>query len=268
MTATNVWLTESPFLVDLGVRWHDGEIVMDVAEPHSASGALHGGAIAALAMVSARATMRTSDPGLDTSTTSLHVTYARAGRGTVFTASSSAVRRAHELGFYQTEIRGESGDVIAAASSTLSGGRRGGAVVESLPPLVGDPAEFAKAADVTPFLARRGLCVEGIDRGAIEITMAPVERNLDGRGRIHEGALLTLIDMAGASVPWTHSRPSAGGATIALNAQILGEPPEGAMVARGTLRAHDDRVFWCDVDVFTEADRRLCALGSLTYRFG
>jgi uncharacterized protein (TIGR00369 family) len=267
MTAPNQWLTESPFLVDLGVRWHDGKIIMDVAEPHSASGALHGGAIAALAMVSAQATMRAPDPGVDPSTTSLHVTYARAGRGTVFTASSSTVRRTRELGFYQTDIRSESGEVIAAASSTLSEDRRGGAVLEPMPPLAGDPVEFTKAAEAAPFLSRRGLRFEGVDRGAVEVAMAPAERNLDGKGRIHEGALLTLIDVAGSSVPWTCSG-AANGATIALNAQILGELPEGAMVARATLRAHDERVFWCGVDVFTETDHRLCALGTLTYRFG
>ncbi|MCO5999819.1 PaaI family thioesterase [Actinoallomurus rhizosphaericola] len=267
MSKRDIWLAESPFLRDLGVQWSEGETVLNVAEPHTAAGALHGGAVAALAMASAQATMRTSDPDLDPATTSLHVTYARPGLGSVFTASSSTLRRARELGFYQTEIRDGSGTVIAGASSTLSAARREESVVEPMPPLLGDPAEFAEQTEAIPFLTRRGLHVQGIESGAIEITMAPVERNLDGRGRIHEGALLTLIDLAGTSVPWTHSRPSPRGATIALHAQLAGEPSDGAVVARARLRAHDDRVFWCDIDVFTGMTRRLRARGSMVYRY-
>lgn len=267
MTALDAWLADSPFLRDLGVCSRDGEIALTVTEPHTAAGALHGGAIAALAVVSAQATMRASDPDLDPSTTSAHVTYARAGRGSTFTAATTTVRRARELGFYRTDVRDAVGDVIAAASSTLSSGRRGGGRVAALAPLRGDPGEFAAETAAIPFLARRGLRVNGIGRGAIEITMGAEERNLDGKGRIHEGAVLTLIDLAGASVPWTYARPSSGGATITLHAQILGELPDRTVVARADVRAHDERVFWCDVSVFGQDDHRLHALGHLTYRF-
>ncbi|SFP08362.1 uncharacterized domain 1-containing protein [Amycolatopsis arida] len=271
MAIEDAELTGSPFLRDLGVARRDGEIVLTVTEPHTASGALHGGAIAALAMVSAQSTLRAEDGQLAPYTTSLHVTYARAGRGTTFTAASSTVRRARELGFYQTEVRDEHGAVIAGASSTLSTGRHGDAAVmtaaEPSAPLPGDPAEFERATQAIPFHAGRGLRVHGIDHGAVEIGMATAERNLDGTGRIHEGALLTLIDLAGTSAPWTLPRPSSSGATIALHAHILGPPPGGPVVARARVRAHDERVFWCDVTVSTAADRRLCALGHLTYRF-
>lgn len=145
----------------------------------------------------------TSDPDLDPSTSSVHVTYPRSGRGTVLTAVSTPVRRARELGFYQTEVRDADARVIATASSALSADRHGGA------------------------------------------------------------------DVAGACVPWTHSRPSdaTSGVTITLHAHILGELPDSGVVARAGVTAHDDRFFWCDVDVFTQADSRLCAKGHLTYRY-
>ncbi|GAA1939470.1 PaaI family thioesterase [Amycolatopsis minnesotensis] len=261
------WLTGSPFLADLGVRERDGEIVMAVTEPHTTTGALHGGAIAALAAVSAQAAMRREEPDLEPSTTSLHVAYASAGRGTAFAAPSSTVRRVRELGYYQTDVTDESGRTIAVASSALSAGRRGAAEVPAPPELPGDPAAFTRAVAEVPFLARRGLRVEGTGTGAVEYTMALEERNLDEKGRLHEGALLTLIDLAGSSAPWTGPRPSTGGATISLHAQILGQPPAEAVTARGTVRARDDRVFWCDVDVFTTAGRERCAFGSVAYRF-
>lgn len=261
------WLTGSPFLADLGVRENDGEIVMAVTEPHTMTGTLHGGAIAALATVSAQAAMRREDPAAEPSTTSVHVVYARPGRGAVFTASTTTVRRVRELGYYQTGVTGESGDTIAVASSTLSTGRRGSAAVGEQPTLPGNTDEFTGAMAAIPFLARRGLRVEGTGTGAVEVTMGLEERNLDEKGRLHEGALLTLIDLAGTSAPWTCSRPSAAGATISLHAQILGAPPAAAVTARGTVRARDDRVFWCDVDVFTTEGRERCAFGSLAYRF-
>nr|WP_052477672.1 acyl-CoA thioesterase domain-containing protein [Kibdelosporangium sp. MJ126-NF4] len=242
--------------------------MLTVAEPHTVTGALHGGAIAAMAAASAQATMRASDPDLDPSTVSIHVTYARAGLGTAFTAATSTVRRARELGYYQTEISDENGAVIAAASTTLAGGRHGGAAAPPLPPPAGDPAEFERETQAIPFLTRRGLRVGGIDDGVIEITMTPEERNLGGKGTFDEGAVLTLIDLAGTSVPWTLSpRPSNRGATIALHAQIFGELPAAPIIARAQVRAHDDRMFWCDVAVCGRDEGRLCALGQLTYRF-
>jgi hypothetical protein len=57
------------------------------------------------------------------------------------------------------------------------------------------------------------------------MTLASVERNLDDDGTIHEGAVLTLIDSAGATVPWTLHQPDTIGATVALHAQILGRLP-------------------------------------------
>ncbi|MFD8500415.1 PaaI family thioesterase [Amycolatopsis sp. NPDC059657] len=261
------WLDESPFLRDLGVRWHDGEVVMTVTEPHTAHGALHGGATAALALASAQATMRAADPETDPSTTSLHVTYARSGRGNAFTASTTTLRRARELGFHQTEIRDEAGQVIAGASSTLADGRQGSGVAPALPTPPGDPAVFTKAAESIPFLRGRNLRFEGIGPGELELSMAPAERNLDAKGRFDEGALVTLIDMAGTSVPWTLAQPGKGGATISLHAQFVGPPPTDPVTARATVRAHDERVFWTDITVYATADRRICALSQLAYRF-
>src|SRR3954447_23333727 len=100
---TDAWLTESPFLRDLGLEARGDDMVLTVTEPHTPHGALHGGATAALAVTSAEAAMRADDPAVEPSATSLHVTYARSGRGTTFTAASTTVRRTRELGFYQAE---------------------------------------------------------------------------------------------------------------------------------------------------------------------
>ena len=95
------------------------------------------------------------------------------------------------------------------------------------------------------------------------------QRNLDGDGAMHEGAVLTLIDAAGATCPWTVVPPSPGasGATIALNAHVLGPLPGDGLVARAVVRARDARICWTSVTVVDSASRKVRALGTVVYRF-
>lgn len=264
---TDAWLTESPFLRDLGVEARDGGIVLTVTEPHTPHGALHGGATAALALTSAEAAMRADDPSTEPSATSIHVTYARAGRGTTFTAASTTVRRTRELGFYQTELRDSAGELIAGASSTLSTNRSGSGEITRPGALTGDPAMFTAAMAPMAYLGRRDILVEGHGPGEVEFTMGLAERNLDAKGRLHAGAVITLIDLAGASAPWTYLPSARTGVTVALHVQLFGELPREPVVARAVVRARDDRMTWSDVTVWRREDLRVCGLGHVAFRF-
>ena len=274
------WLGESPFTRDLGVRWQDGDLVLSYAESLTGYGTLHGGAVAALAVTSAQAAMRTANPAAAPSTVSLHVNYARGGRGTSFATTPSTVRHARELGFYSVQVCNQDGVTIANASATLTEDPREGTAeqpagtVEPHPvaadppaPFTGDPTEYDTATQAIPFLANRGLRVERVDRGRLEMTLAPVDRNLDGDGTVHEGAALTLLDAAGATVPWTLTRSAKSGATIALHAHFLGRLPAGALLARAGVRARDDRISWCEISLLSAAEHRLCGFGTAVYRF-
>lgn len=274
MTDVGAWLESSPFLRDLGVRWSGGELVQAADKSHTvAGGVLHGGVVASLAMVSAQAAMRAENPATRPSTISLHVSYARAGRGRSFTAMPTCVRRRRQLGFYAARVGDAEGRTVAHASATLAEGGEaleegeGDGALEPAMSLAGDPAELDAATQAIPFLAGRGLRVAGVDRGRLEMTLVSVERNLDDDGTIHEGAVLTLIDSAGATVPWTLHQPDTIGATVALHAQILGRLPAGPLTARARVRAHSGRVSWCDVSVVDPAGNRPCALGTVAYRF-
>jgi uncharacterized protein (TIGR00369 family) len=274
------WLKESPFTRDLGVWWHNGELSLSHDESLTGYGTLHGGAVAALAALSAQAAMRDADPAAAPSTVSLHVTYARGGRGSAFSTTASTVRRVHELGFYAANVCDQDGTVIANASATLADRPPEDAVesraesveigeVVAEPPtaLPGDPAEFDAATQAIPFLADRGMRVEGVDLGRLEMTLDPVERNLDGAGAIHEGAALTLLDAAGATVPWTLTRSAKSGATIALHAHFVGRLPAGSLLARAGVRARADRISWCEISLLSVAEHRLCGFGTAVYRF-
>jgi len=120
-----------------------------------------------------------------------------------------------------------------------------------------------------PFVSRRELHIEDIARGAIGITLGTATVNLDGDGFMDEGVVLTLIDAAGATCPWTIVSPSSGasGSTIALTAQVLGPLPKSGLVARAAIRAWDARFFWTDVAVSDELSAKLHAFGTVLYRF-
>ncbi|MQA10982.1 MAG: hotdog fold thioesterase [Pseudonocardiaceae bacterium] len=263
-------LDDTPYARDLGVRLlaaREGtaRLAMPYDERNTAVRSMHGGAIASLAALAARAALPEASA---VSTVSLHVLYARGARGRSFTADARLIRTARELGFVETHITDQDGEVIATASATLAGGRDGREHAPAEPPLAGDPGVFNTYLDMIPFLARRGLRVTGVDRGRIDIAMPPTEVNLDRDGTIHEGAALTLIDGAGANCPWTLAPISADswGSTVALHAQLLGPLPADGLVARTRIRASDERMYWCDVSVLGATDRRLYAFGTVVFR--
>lgn len=270
------WLGESPFARDLGVEWRDGALVLPFAEALTGNGTLHGGAIAALAVISAQAAMRTEDPSARAGTVSLQVDYVRGGRGSAFRTTPAELRRAHELGFYAVDLRNQDGVHIAHASATLANGGRG-EVAEPAADSAADSAAgapdspeaamFTTALQRLPFLADRGMRVVRAGQGSLEMALDPVERNLDGDGAIHEGAALTLLDVAGATVPWTLGRTAGSGATITLTAHFLGPLPKGTLLARSAVRARDDRISWSEITILGADDSRPHAIGTVVYRF-
>lgn len=279
------WLDRAPFTRDLELelRTADGAVcrlVLPLAVRHTGlAGAVHGGAIASLASVSAQVAARAAQPEAPARrVVSLHVAYARAARGGPLTVETRVVRRAQELGFFVAEVSDEGGNAVAGASVTLGEDPDGagpapvgqGAVGPGAvgPAAAGDPGVFNAAIETIPFLAGREVRTTGVDRGRIDVTMAPAERNLDCDGTIHEGAVLTLIDLAGSSCPWTVVPPSPGssGATVALHAHVVEPATRGGLVATATARASSARIHWCDVTVLGADDRRLRALGTVVYR--
>lgn len=272
--ATNVAgrLWESPFTKDMGLEVHDGggTLTLPYAERlTTAGGALHGGAVAALSALSAQTAVRAADPApaATPSLISVHVTYARAARGPALTAVPVMTRRTRELGFCEVRLADQDGKAVAHASAALAEGRTGGAPAPAFPSPAGDPAQYDAAVRAIPFTGGRGLRVSGVETGRLEMSMDVSERNLDRDGTVHEGAVLTLLDAAGTTVAWTGERPSDGGATVALHAQILGTLPRDRLVARAEIRAGDEQMRWCEVSVLSASDGWLRALGTIVYRF-
>ncbi|WP_437277547.1 hotdog fold thioesterase [Sorangium sp. So ce375] len=277
---------------DLGVEIEatddaQSRLALPYEERNTMFGLVHGGAIASLVSISAHAVAREPPRAVKAPlrTVSMHVGYVRAARKAV-RVETRAVRRVRELGFFETLIRDVDGNTVAHASSTVSEAGLDSAPAGS-PPLIdlpeGERAGVAPSDDAqsglagairaamaaSPFLSRRQLRLLGLRRGAVEMAMDAAAVNLDEEGAMHEGAVLTLIDAAGATSPWTVAAPSPGasGATIALSAQILGALPRDGLVARAVVRARDARICWTDVAVVDGASREVHAFGTVVYRF-
>ncbi|WP_157907244.1 PaaI family thioesterase [Sorangium cellulosum] len=286
------WFEDGSYPADLGVKIvaaddAQSRLFLPYEERNTMFGLVHGGALASLVPISAHAISR--DPSRAVTkplrTVSMHVGYVRAARKAV-TVETRALRRVRELGFFETLITDVDGNAVAHASSTVSEAGPDSAPA-AFPPLTdlpeGERAGVAPSDDAegggagairaataaSPFLSRRQLRLLGMRRGAVEMAMDAAATNLDGNGATHEGAVLTLIDAAGATCPWTVVPPSPGasGATIALSAQVLGPLPRAGLVARAVVRARDARICWTDVAIVDGASRITHAFGTVVYRF-
>lgn len=276
------WIVHNPYAADLGVKVEAvGETTARFSLRHEArhamAGTLHGGAIASLVSVTTRAIASASAPAKSLCSTSMQVSYARAARESL-TVETRLVRQAREIAFFETRMAHANGDVVAFASSVVGEGQEPAAgaspeaVSEALRPqgmsASTAPEVIRRAMAAIPFLSGRELTVGEVGGGMVEVLLGPADVNLDANGCMDEGALLAILDAAGATCPWTVVSPSPGatGATVALTAQVLGPLPKEGLVARATLRAHAGRSYWSDVTISDERSRRIRAFGTVQYR--
>jgi uncharacterized protein (TIGR00369 family) len=280
-TEVRAWIEESPYCRDLGVKLKQLDEQGCTLElpyvPQNTNGlALHGGVQATLASLSAQVAMRHSSRNgeIDPCSVALQLDYVRGVRDQTVTAVTRLLRRTRDLGFFETHMHDASGALIAHATSTI-GERRSqalddDAVVARKELDTQGIHLFNEAVDAIPFLKRREVQAIGGVPGCVELSLPAAAHNLDLDGRIHEGALLTVLDASGATCPWTKTAPTASafGVTVALQAQVFARPAAQALIARATEIARSGQLCWCSVELFGAEDRKRCAIGSVAYRFG
>jgi acyl-coenzyme A thioesterase PaaI-like protein len=89
----------------------------------------------------------------------------------------------------------------------------------------------------------------------------------DASGGVHEGAVLALLDTAGAMASWAVTGPGPYKAsTPGVQARLLAPPPRSDLVAYGAVRHRDSELFFSDVEVAESEGRRLVAVGTVIYR--
>ena len=272
------WVENSPFGVSLGVRLTDvseegASLALPYLDRNSNPGqALHGGCAASLAaiggQVMARATLGEKQGPFHTA--GIQVSYLAAAIGEDVVAEAKLLRRGKEMCFVTIDIANSSGKAIAHASNLVRG-RAGGADATRYEATgdhgESDPGAMGPHVGKMPFTAERGLEVEHMSGGKSRVVMPRSEKNRIADGGVHEGAVLALLDTAGAMASWGETGPGAFKAsTPALQAQILAPSVDDDLVAYGQLVQRDQGAFWADVEVAGRSDAQVIARGTVLYR--
>lgn len=278
MQSIREWVEDSSFGTSLGVRLAEvsenhARLVLPYSDRNSNPGqALHGGCAASLAAIGGQVVTRAAlgpEAG-PFHTAGIQVSYLAAAVGEEVTAEARLLRRGKEMCFVEVDIVTAEGKSIAHASNMVRG-RFGAAAVERYRAAgdegQSDPGVMGPHVGKMPFTAERGLDVEHMTGGISRIVMPRSQKNADANGGIHEGAVLALLDTAGAMASWAETGPGRFKAsTPALQAQVLAPPIDDDLVAYGRLVQRDQGAFWADVEVAGQGDGRVIARGTVLYR--
>lgn len=278
MDSVRRWIEEGPYARALGMELVEldeerARLHLPFAEPlTNGDQVMHGGCAASLAATGAQAVTRATlgDASGPWHTVSLQVNYLAAARSQGVLADARLLRRGKELCFVEVDVRGEDGRAIAHATTTVRG--RFGAGPATLPLSAGDhgdsdPGKMGPHIGRIPFVGGRNISVEHMVGGTSRLVMPWQDANADAAGGVHEGAVLSLIDTAGAMASWavTGFGPYKAG-TPSMQAQILAPPDKGDLVAYGRNVQRDGEIFFSDVEVADASDGRVCARGTVFYR--
>ena len=272
------WVEESPYTASLGVELAnlaEGKLTLRLPyrDTNSNPGkALHGGCAASLGIVGAQAVTR-STLGEELGpfhTTSLQVNYLAAAIGEEIHADATLLRRGKNMCFVEVDVATGEGKSIAHVTAMVRGRGEREPVTRyqsARDDGAADPGPMGPHVGKMPFTLERGLVVEHMTGGTSRIVMPYSEKNADGDGGVHEGAVLALLDTTGAMASWAESGPGPYKAsTPSMQTQILAPPPKEDLVAYGRMVQRDDEIFWSDVEVVGQGSGAVVARGTVIYR--
>lgn len=278
MEAIRNWVEQSPYSRFLGVELETldedtARLVLPFRDENSNPGrALHGGCAASLGAIGGQVVARAA-LGADSGpwhTAQMQVSYLAAAIGEAVVADARLLRRGKELCFVAIDVHTVEGKPIASITTTVRG--RFGAAPAEIQTSAGDHGESDPGAmgphiGKVPFIGNRGIHVEHMTGGSSRLVMPLGANNADLAGNVHEGAVLALIDTAGAMASWAESGPGPYKAsTTSMQLQNLEPAPKTDLVAYGRCFQRDDAIFWSDVEVASATTGRINARGTVLYR--
>jgi uncharacterized protein (TIGR00369 family) len=272
------WVEESSYSKALGVNLeHLDEtsalLVLPYRDENSNPGqALHGGCAASLGAIGAQAVAR-SALGPDSGPwhiPQMQVSYLAAAIGEEVRAEARLLRRGKELCFVAIDVKKSDGKPVASIATTVRG--RSGAEFSQTALSRGDegeadPGAMGSQIGRVPFIGNRGIRVEHMSGGTSRLVMPHREGNSDLEGGVHPGAVLALLDTAGAMASWAESGLGPYKAsTASMQLQNLGALPKSDLVAYGRCFHRDAEIFYSDVEVADSSNGRIAARGTVLYR--
>ena len=202
------------------------------------------------------------------------VSYLAAAIGEEIVADARALRRGKEITYVEVDVATTGGKAIAK-----------GIVVHRVVPATGDartfgvppradevPAkpvsDYGRAFMKVPFIARLGMRNEGFEDGTARVRLPFAEANtLDGR-RLHEGAILALMDTTGALSSWSITGMDFRfkASTVALHGQFVAPAAGEDLIAVSRTIRREEEIFWNSVSVVGASSNALVARSDVLYR--
>jgi uncharacterized protein (TIGR00369 family) len=260
-----------------------GDVTPDravVVLPHrpehlNARGVLQGGASASLLTMAGTLAAWTGvdlDADLQLSCVDLSVQYLTAGGDEDVVAEGRVLRRGRGLVVLDVALRSRTGRPICQgllSYQTSDYARRAPRLWSQptlLPPLptLTPPSGhrlftgYVRSLDITPLHQ---------SPGRVRLHMPCTPMHLDERGRLHAGALASIVDIAAVAASWSvvPRRDGARGSTVGMQ---VGYPSHAAaaVVADAYVQQRSEELLFSTVSVTTVADGQLVAMGQVSYR--
>ena len=272
------WIEASPYCRALGVALEQidesgARLRLPYQDDNSNPGkALHGGCAASLGEIGGQAIAR-AVLGADVGpfhTAQMQVSYLAAAIGEDVAADVRLLRKGRQICFVAIDVATEAGKSIASITTTVRG-RMGRPEHETYLATgdhgESDPGVMGPHIGQVPFIGNRGIVVEHMTGGTSRLVMPLIDGNTDANGRVHAGAVLALLDTAGAMASWAEAGPGPYKAsTASLQLQDLAPAPAGDLVAYGRCVENDNEIYWSDVEVASVETGRVSARGCVLYR--
>jgi uncharacterized protein (TIGR00369 family) len=270
-----------PFAERLGVAVADlgpdrARLVLPYCPEHmNAVGVLNGGASASLlTMAGALAAWTGVDleaPG-HPGCVDVAIQYlAPAGEEDVL-AEATVVRRGRDLAFVAVTLRSRAGHPVGQGLVTYQAPGH----PERAPRVLARPALLAAPDPVTRpreerlfrgYVRKLGMRPLHESPGRARLRMPGTANHLDEAGRVHAGALASIVDIAAVAASWSlvPRRPGARGSTIAMQVSYP-SPTSEAVVADAHVQQRSEALLFSTVHVTAEDSGQLVALGQVSYR--
>ena len=272
--------SRDPFAAFLGMQLvdlaHERAVVSLPYQPEHANpvGPLNGGASASLLNVAGKVAAWTGidleqEPYL--ACVDMTVQYLSAAIEEDVIAEAKVLRRGRDLFFLDVDLRSPDGRPICRGLLSYRAPDYRGHTPRLLSHHTGHPATTPQTSDdgwlIRGYVAKLGITCQHYSLGRIHMGLSGMASLMDVRGGLHDGALASVIDVAGTAAAWSHvpSRQGARGSTIGMQISYAHSTDED-VVADALAQQRAEEIFLSTVYVTTATSGQLVAMGQVSYR--
>jgi uncharacterized protein (TIGR00369 family) len=256
---------------------HDRAVlVLPYASDHmNAGGVLNGGASASLVTIAGTLAAWAGvdvDAKTDLRCVDLSVQYLEAGRDDDVIAEARVLRRGRDLVFLDVVLRSRADVPICRGLLTYQTADHAGHAPRLRADHILLPAPSALTAPPEHRLFRG--YVNKLDMtpvhespGRVRLHMPCTAKHVDESGRLHAGALASIVDIAAVAASWSlvPKRPGARGSTIAMQVSFP-SPTTEDVVADAHVQQRSESLLFSTVHVTAATSGQLVAMGQVSYR--